>query len=125
MLLHINGHDYYAPLSSYKSSYKKKKAWFAKVYNGSDPEPVAIIKYSCMIPVKKEYLEYINFAEHYPKYRDLLESEYQYLKANRSTIIEQAQAIYEKVTVHKNPYLVETCVDFKKLEQKYIDFSTF
>ncbi|WP_371834104.1 type III toxin-antitoxin system ToxN/AbiQ family toxin [Paenibacillus wenxiniae] len=100
-LFHINGHDYYAPLSSYKESYKKKKAWFAKVYNGSSPEPVAVLKYCCMIPVKRELLEYIDFTKHYTKYRDLLESEYQYLKTNRSTIIEQAKSIYEKVTIQK------------------------
>ncbi|CAG7652446.1 Endoribonuclease ToxN [Paenibacillus solanacearum] len=126
ILLNIGDHQYFAPLSSYenKPRYKKKNKSFDKVYDDPAKDPVAIIKYNCMIPFLESEFTYVDFKdfEHDPKYRSLLEAEYQYIKTHRSTILSNARKLYDEVSKGRG-YFYDSSVKFMNLERIYRDFN--
>ncbi|WP_138494381.1 type III toxin-antitoxin system ToxN/AbiQ family toxin [Paenibacillus pinistramenti] len=123
ILMELEGHKYYAPLSSYKPKFKKKNKGFFKVYDNPEEDPVAVIKFNCMIPILESELAYVNFENysHDKKYRALLEAEYQYIKSNRSAIVASALILYESANKGRG-YFYENSCKFRTLESKYKQF---
>ncbi|WP_161594337.1 type III toxin-antitoxin system ToxN/AbiQ family toxin [Paenibacillus sp. CFBP13512] len=121
ILLRINEHDYYAPLSSYKPKFQKKNATFAKIYNNSEQDPVSVIKFNCMIPILSSEFTYIDFALEEKQYSALLQAEYEYIKSNQDDFLKQAENLYTKVN-KGNRFLVSRSCNFKLLENIYKDF---
>lgn len=124
LLLEMDEHKYYAPLSSYKEpKYKKKTQAFFKVYDDLAKDPVAVIKFNCMIPVLESEITYVNFEDysHDRKYRTLLEAEYQFIKNNRASILAGAQKLYATAKKGRG-YFFDTSCKFKLLESLYRDF---
>ncbi|MGN7308704.1 type III toxin-antitoxin system ToxN/AbiQ family toxin, partial [Bacillus subtilis] len=123
LLLEIDGHNYYAPLSSYKPKFRKKNHTFFKVYEDTTRDPVAVIKFNCMIPVLESEITYIDFAQHPDKkYRSLLEAEYRYIKANRTAILEGAKKLYALANKGQGFFYEGSC-KFKLLESVYQNFT--
>ena len=112
VVLNIHGHDYFAPISSFRTS--QRSNIIIKDVNGKD---VASIRFSFMIPVPLGAISVKRIAdEPSEKYRILLNMELQYCRKNANAIYSRARFVYESVTIKNDPLMVKNCCDFKTLE---------
>lgn len=117
IVLTVNGHNYYAPVSSTKAANKTS----FPIRNESG-EHIASIRFSFMIPVAPGSVRLKNFEVHDIKYQNLLKHELHYCNANIEQIEKFAQRTYKIGTNKKHP-LSEVCCDFKKLEAACINYT--
>lgn len=114
IILHINGMDYFAPLSSFKPKHRdmKDKLDFIKVRH------YAVINLNCMFPVPPDQYSYVDFAaETDPKYQSLLLAEYRFIKSIQTKIRKNAAALYRyKLKNGNSTPLARRCNDFVSLE---------
>lgn len=86
IVLKIENYKYFVPLYSYKEHYKKYKnnPSFFFVYNRKN-RPLAIIKFSSMIPVPNNLnvINLLKYNEQDDKYRNLVASEYRYINSHK------------------------------------------
>ena len=83
ILFSVNGHDYFAPLSSFKPKHVKMKESldFLKIGN------YAVINLNNMFPATRKYCKFVDFSkESNPQYKKLLESEYRIIKISHDKI---------------------------------------
>jgi len=113
IVLKIEYYNYFVPLYSYKVHYSKYKnnPSFFFIYDRKN-RPLAIIKFSAMIPVPNNLnvtnlLEYNNLDK---KYKDLISTEYRYINSNKEEIYKRANKMYITVTKHKNNFLKNNSV---------------
>lgn len=125
IVLRIENYEYFVPLYSYKCHYEKYKnnPSFFFVY-GRKNNPLAIIKFSAMIPVPNNInvtsiLEYNKQDE---KYKDLIAAEYRYINSNKEEICKRANKMYIAITKHKNNFLKTISCNFKLLEKKCAEY---
>ena len=123
IVLRIEQYEYFVPLYSYKEHYKKYKnnpsLFF--VYDRIK-KPLAIIKFSAMIPVPnniKVTLK-LEYEKQDKKYKDLIAAEYRYINSSKKEIYKRANKMYIAVTKHKKNFLKTIACDFKLLEEKCI-----
>lgn len=116
---------YFAPLSSFKDKHKKMREGldFLKVEN------YAVINLNNMFPVPDEEYHYIDINKiRNQKYKDLLRSEYRYIKSIQVKIRKNAITLYNhKLKNGNTTSLAKRCNDFKVLENaciKYKNLST-
>lgn len=125
IILRIKNYEYFVPLYSYKEHYKKYKnnPSFFFVYNKKN-NPLAIIKFSAMIPVPKSInvTSILEFNKQDKRYRDLISAEYRYINSNKEQIYKRANKMYIAVTEHKRNFLKTIACDFKLLEEKSIEY---
>lgn len=121
IVLKINTYEYFAPLYSYKVHYNKYKnnPSFFFVYDRKN-RPLAIIKFSAMIPVPQgeKTIKLLEYNKQDRKYKDLISAEYRYVNSNKNEIYLRAQKMYVAVTEHKNNFLKTISCNFKLLEEK-------
>jgi len=126
IVLSFENFDYFAPLYSYKKHYSKYKnnPSFFFIYN-RNKNPLAIIKFSSMIPIFKNSssIKLLDFNEQEKKYRDLVSSEYRYINSNKEEIYKRAKKMYIAVTKHKNNFLKTLACNFKLLEEKCCEYN--
>ena len=115
IVLEINKIQYFAPLYSPKPQHSKYKEnpSFIRIEGGK----LGIIRFSTMIPVPKECIKLLEVEKQEEKYRMLLKQQIIYINSNEDKIYKKAKSIYESVTKHTNPFLVEISCDFKLLEK--------
>ena len=108
VVLNIQDFKYFVPLYSYKEHYQKYKSnpSFLFIYDRKNI-PLAIIKFSAMIPVAKEMnvVHLLKYDQQDKKYKNLISSEYRYINSNREEIHKRANRIYKLVTNNKNNFL--------------------
>lgn len=125
IVLKIEDYEYFAPLYSYKEHYKKYKnnPSFFFVYN-SKKSPLAIIKFSAMIPIPKQIsvIKLLEYNDQEQKYKDLISAEYRYINSNKAEIYKRANKMYIAVTKHKNSFLKTIACNFKLLEEKCLEY---
>lgn len=125
IVLQIENYEYFAPLYSYKEHYRKYKnnPSFFFVRDRKD-RPLAIIKFSAMIPVPRNInvTELLKYEEQDNKYKDLISAEYRYINSNKKEIYKRANRMYVAVAKHKNNFLKTIACDFKLLEKKSLDY---
>lgn len=125
IVLRIENYDYFAPLYSYKEHYKKYKSnpSFFFVYN-RQKVPLAIIKFSAMIPIPKGFnvTKLLAYNEQEQKYKDLISAEYRYINSHKEEIYKRANKMYVAVTKHKNNFLKTIACNFKLLEEKSLEY---
>lgn len=125
IVLKIEDYEYFAPLYSYKEHYKKYKnnPSFFFVYN-SKKSPLAIIKFSAMIPIPKQIsvIKLLEYNDQEQKYKDLISAEYRYINSNKAEIYKRANKMYIAVTKHKNNFLKTIACNFKLLEEKCLEY---
>ncbi len=125
IVLKIENYEYFVPLYSYKEHYKKYKnnPSFFFVKDRKD-RPLAIIKFSAMIPVPKDInvTELLKYEEQDKKYKDLISAEYRYINSNKKEIYKRANKMYETITKSKNSFLKSIACDFKLLEDKSLKY---
>lgn len=127
IVLNIQDYEYFAPLYSYKEHYTKYKnnPSFFFVYDRKN-RPLAIIKFSAMIPVPKctNVMNLLSYNDQDDNYKNLIAAEYRYINSNKAEIYKRANKMYIAVTKHKNNFLKTIACDFKLLEEKCIEYKT-
>jgi len=119
IVLSIHGHDYFAPISSFKTP--QRTNIIIKDVNGKD---VSSIRFSFMIPVPPGAVSIKRIAdEPSSKYRILLDMELQYCRKNAKAIYSRARFVYDSVTVKKDPLMLKNCCDFKRLEAACTEYT--
>ena len=121
IVIKVEDYEYFVPLYSYKEHYKKYKnnPSFFFIYDRKD-NPVAIMKFSAMIPVPKgsNVINLLNFKEQDDKYKTLVSSEYRYINSHKDEIYKRANKMYIAVTKHKENFLKSIACNFTLLEEK-------
>ncbi len=120
IILHINGFDYFAPLSSFKAKHysMKESIDFIKI------KKYAVINLNNMFPAPLHICKYINISiQRDKKYRDLLLAEYRFIKSIQDKIRKNAQTLYHlKLKDDNSTSLSKRCNDFKVLEEACIKY---
>lgn len=115
IILQVNGHDYFAPLSSFKPKHSKMPEMidFIKI------KKYAVINLNNMFPVPKTACSYVDISkERDLHYRALLISEYRYIKSIQEKIRKNALNVYKhKVNNGNSTGLAKRCNDFLLLER--------
>ena len=112
IVLNVNGHDYFAPISSFKIP--QRTNIIIKDDNGAY---VASIRFSFMIPVPSDVVSLKRIAdEASSQYRMLLNMELRFCRRNANAIYSRARFVYDAVTMKKDPLMLKNCCDFKSLE---------
>lgn len=109
---------YYLPLTSQvktKNGKKRNSLVTTKVLD-SKGESIACVLYNNMLPIPSSELSCIEFDSH--KFKDYLETEYQYLKFKVEEIRKKASKVYNMRIKGNNALLNSICCDFKLLEKK-------
>ena len=114
VVLQINDMKYFAPLSSYKDKHKHMK-------DGLDLIKVkkyAVINLNNMFPVPDTCYHLVDFSKETDQhYRNLLMSEYRFIKMIREKIRKNALLIYNhKLKNDNSTPLAKRCNDFSKME---------
>ena len=126
IVLKIKNYDYFVPLYSYKKHYSKYKnnPSFFFVYDRKN-KPLAIIKFSAMIPVPNDFnvISTLEYNEQDKRYKDLISAEYRYINSNKEEIYRRANKMYIAVTKHKNNFLKTIACNFKILEEKCLEYN--
>lgn len=121
IILRVNGFDYLAPLSSYKSKHANMKEGldFLKVQN------YAVINLNNMFPVPLSECTYLDFnAVTDRKYKSLLLAEYRCIKSMQAKIYKNAAALYKhKLSKGDSTALAKRCNDFGLLESQCAQYS--
>lgn len=127
IVIKVKDYEYFVPLYSYKEHYKKYKnnASFFFVYDRNE-RPLAIIKFSGMIPVPKgmKVIKLLEYNDQDVKYKTLISAEYRYINSHKDEIYKRAEKMYMYVTKHKNNYLKNIACDFKLLEEKSKEYKS-
>lgn len=114
VVLTVNAHSYFVPLSSFKSKHKamKNALDFIKV------KDYAVLNLNCMFPAPSSVCHRVDFShEKDPKYRSLLLAEYRVVKQMREKICKNAAVLYRhKIENGADTKLAARCNDFLKLE---------
>lgn len=127
VLLEINGHTYYAPLSSPKPKHQKMKNQldFIKINQGY----WGAINLNNMIPIAPEMATKVNpneLSRNYDneKYRNLLNNQLSWCNSNKDYIVKKAHNLYSKITSgNANTHLQSRCCDFLLLENKSLEYN--
>ncbi len=125
IVLKIENYNYFVLLYSYKEHYSKYKnnPSFFFVYDRKK-KPLAIIKFSAMIPVQvnSSVVSLLEYNKQDKKYKDLISTEYRYINSNKEEIYKRANKMYTAVTKHKNNFLKTIACNFKLLEEKCVEY---
>ena len=116
VVLHINDLDYFAPLSSAK----KKHTYIEEGLDFIKIKQYAVINLNNMFPVPASVCHMVDFSkERNPKYKDLLQAEYRYIKMIQEKIRKNARLLYNhKLKNGTDTPLAKRCNDFQLLEEK-------
>lgn len=118
IVLEINGYKYYAPISSFTI----KQRTNILIYDTENPRKcLSSIRFSFMIPVPEEHLEYKDFSKEDIQYMNLLMKEYNYCKGIKDTIYKTAERVYNWGINKDNP-ISSSCCDFKLLEKLHDEY---
>ena len=119
VVLHINGLDYFAPLSSFKDKHYRMKETidFIKIKN------YAVVNLNNMFPITKEHCSYVDISlEQNLKYRALLLAEYRVIKSIQDKLRKNAAIIYKLKTSGINSSMTKRCNDFVRLEELCLSY---
>lgn len=102
IVLEIENFNYFVPLYSYKEHYKKYKnnSSFFFIYDRKK-NPLAIIKFSAMIPIvkKSNVIEILEYKKKEKKYKDLISAEYRYVNSNKKEIYKRDRKCIKQLQV--------------------------
>ena len=125
IVLKIEKFDYFVPLYSYKEHYKKYKnnPSFFFIYDRKK-RPLAIIKFSAMIPVLKnaKVASLLDYNNQDKKYIDLIAAEYRYINSKKEEIYIKAKKMYKAVTQNKQNFFKKIACNFRLLEEKCLTY---
>jgi len=122
VLLEVNGHKYYAPLSSPKEKYFKmndKQLDLHKLNKGK----LGVINLNNMIPVPDSAVIRFNIEDEPDiKYKNLLRNQAKIIKSEQAIITHKAKTLYSVVNSEKQLNLNKRCSNFKLLEERCCEY---
>jgi len=125
VLLVINGHDYFAPLTSYKpqqDSIKNNITIYKLHEKGNEDNKLGMIHLNNMIPIINTHLKPVIFTEQSHFYKKILMKQLDFIKSNQNEIVDKANKLYKTVTMNKDPHFCKLSCDFTLLEKHYKNF---
>jgi protein AbiQ len=112
IVMAVNGNDYFAPISSFKTKQRTNIVIKDEKGNG-----IASIRFSFMIPIPPGVASIKRISdEKSPEHRILLNKELHYCRKNADAIRKKAHFVYHATVVAKDPLFVRNCCDFATLE---------
>lgn len=120
IVLEINGFDYFAPLSSFKSKHKQLSESKDFIKIGT----YAVINLNNMFPCHKQLCTKVVIGNlHDVHYKSLVRSEYRIIRQKTELILQNAKVVYEhKIKNGDKSKLSKRCNDFKLLEAKCAEY---
>ncbi len=118
-VLNINGIDFFAPISSFKTPQRTNFLIFDK------QKVLSSVRLCFMVPVLSSVIAKVSIKDLYsidPQYAILVSKEYQYCSTHEQDLKKKAASVY-KIGCNKNHSLNKTCCDFKLLEKIYTQFA--
>lgn len=116
IVLKVNNLNYFAPLTSAKRKhrYLKEGIDLIKIKN------YAVLNLNNMFPVPESVCKFVDFSTVLnPRYKDLLQAEYRYIKMIQEKIRKSACILYNhKVKYKESDSLSKRCNDYLLLEEK-------
>lgn len=124
VLITMDMHQYFAPLSSYKK-WKHDKInnnTIFKIYNRKGTRKLSVIHLNNMFPIIPSEISFLDFNQIQDLgYRNLFRDEYDFVIKNQEDIRNRAGKLYNDVKKGDEFYCKHSC-DFAKLEQEYTKF---
>ena len=121
VVLHIEGHNYFAPISSNKQRQRTSMLIYDK-----RGRCLSSIRFSFMFPAKFSELQMKDFSQirlQDANYANLLLSEYKFCREHETEILEKAKSVY-RIGCNPKHKLNAMCCNFKKLEEVYTLYNT-
>ena len=115
IVMSVDGCDYFAPISS--KTHKQQTCIMIRDKDGTD---LSSIKFNYMFPAPEAVVTRVDIGDirkSDPSYANLLQKEYEFCKANESSILAKAQKVYA-IGCKPGHFLNSSCCDFKLLEEK-------
>ena len=126
VILNLNGHEYLAPLTSYKLKQDNLASSNPTVFKihekGNDANKLGMVQLNNMIPIIHNEISLIDISLQEAKYASLLTLQLAFIKSNQEDIKKKAQNLYSLVTVKKNAFFCNLSCDFSTLEANYANF---
>jgi protein AbiQ len=117
ILYEIDGHAYFAPLSSPKPKHAKIPDHAPDIFKLKNGE-LGVINLNNMIPAAESAIINIDISQMSDqKYQKLLREQMDFIRKYADTIRKKAQRLYRIVTSGHRPTLNERCCQYKLLEQ--------
>lgn len=120
VVMEINGHQYLAPLTSYKPKQDRLNASTPSLFKlhekGDEQNKLGMIQINNMLPVTEAELTLLNMDAQPEKYKRMLNLQLAFIKANQEKIKEKAEKFYELVVVRKHTFFSAISCDFMALE---------
>lgn len=127
VLLEVNGHQYIAPLTSYKAKQDRLKSSSPTIFKmhekGDENNKLGMVQLNNMIPVTTSVITLLDVAAQNQKYQNLLGLQLAFLKSNQDKITEKALKLYELITIKKHPVFCPISCDFVALEAGCVAFN--
>jgi protein AbiQ len=121
IVLTINDHDYFAPISSFKKQQRTNV-----LIRNAQGRVLSSIRLSFMIPIPPGAASLKDIAaEPSQNYKFLLYNELRFCNKNADYIRSRAKFIYDAVAIKKIPFMIKNCCDFLKLEAACADYSLY
>lgn len=118
VLLEVNGHNYYAPLSSPKAKFYRMSDKALDIFK-IDGARLGVINLNNMIPVPDLAIIRVNIEdEQDERYKNLLRRQSRVLQSNRVDIKSKATILHSVVNSGTQPRLNQRCSNFSLLEEK-------
>ena len=115
VVLKMNGHKYYVPVSSYK---KQQDNNILIVLKEDSFNPVkGSLRFNYMFPVPSKFISIRNFDNEKPSRKNFLHRQWVYCNSIRDDIEKMALTTYNNVVSKVDPKLVAESCDFKLLEK--------
>ena len=112
VLFEIAGHEYFAPISSFKHQQKTNF-----IIKNSKGKPVGCVRFSFMFPIPKGLQVIKDFSAEDPKRKRLLIEELAYCNKHAQRIKSKALHVYRTATSGEDAQMAAVCCDFKALER--------
>ena len=127
VVLTIDQHDFLAPLSSPKpwhDNLKNSDLTIFKIHERLNEEnKLGIIALKFMVPTLCSAIEELDISSQDPKYANLLNMQYEYIKTKSDIIKSRAEKLYNYVAIEPKKYLDGKTCDFSKLIEQAKSYS--
>ncbi|MEN9866561.1 MAG: hypothetical protein RL748_2151 [Pseudomonadota bacterium] len=126
VLLEVGGHEYLAPLTSYKPKQDSLAANLATIFKlhekGNESNKLGMLLLNNMVPVVESEIAQIDIAMQDAKYRNLLTLQLDFINSKQDPIKAKAAKLHKLITVNKHQHFCRLSCDFSLLELHYVNF---
>ncbi|NET55960.1 MAG: type III toxin-antitoxin system ToxN/AbiQ family toxin [Symploca sp. SIO2E6] len=126
IVLEINEHKYFAPLTSYKpkqDTIRTSLPTIMKLHERGNPSnKLGMIQLNNMIPVIESEIQLLDIENQPEPYRSMLYKQYEFINARVIEIKNKAKKLYDLVVDKKQDFYCKISCDFKSLEDNYRNF---